>query len=66
MNSTFDTFLDEIDPDIKYFDAQISQNQVFCSFDSIDNLKSNNPSFLNDSNFFIDIQSKYKKLQCKS
>ena len=52
MDSPFDTFLDEIDPDINYFESQISQNQVFSAYNSIDELKLNNPSFLNDQIFY--------------
>ena len=52
MDSLFDTFLNDIDPDMNYFESHISQNQVFCSYNSIDELKLNNPSILNDSNFF--------------
>ena len=52
MDSSFDTFMNDIDPDINYFESHIFQNQVFCSYNSIDELKLNNPSILNDSNFF--------------
>ena len=51
MSDVFEDYLNEYDPDTNYFEMHISENHVFSSYDSIDELTSSNPALFNDTNF---------------
>ena len=51
MSSSFDDYLNELDPDTNYFESQLDENHIFSSYFSFNEFTANNSVTLNDSNF---------------
>ena len=51
MSYSFDTDLNEFDPDSNYFDQYVSENHIFSTFDSVDDFYVKNASLMNDPKF---------------
>ena len=51
ISDTNDNFLNDLDPDINYYQPIISQNLVFSNYRCIDEFNRSNQTLLNDSNF---------------